>query len=608
DVQSVAALDNGGVLASAIDGVWLSRDGGRTWRRTFTFAAQPSYDQQNVIRWLYRAGAGFVLDLDDQTEQSGQSELAFTDNGTDWRTVVPDVTDVHDSYGKHRIGMPIVFDGTGSHADGLRFDIITHSGSPVGPMEHTSDGGATWAPVTNKLVSLDPAFVPGTRTAYAAPFSWQAPADACSRLDRSDDGGATWRPAIIPCVRGGLGTVDFTDSRHGRVIAGTGVLVTSDGGTTWTKMPLGGLAAPSQTAGPQEVFATATVGFAMSTTEFVSACNLPYNACTGEMLRTADSGRTWHDTGLQVGPLSANGATVIAGSGWSTDLGGGLEVSTDAGATWTRYLAPGDVRIRQLSRVDGQLTAVTTAGGQQSSDGGRTWTPIRQPAGQRTGGLLYARAGTTALTADWQGHLLRSVDDGTTWRRVTLPASDSAGPGGGAVAFNASDPLRAVIIAANPNNGSDVLITGDAGATWTKVRSLRTLTLGPIGYDGDTIAFADQGIEVSTDNGKTWAERQIGPQMYAAGVTGTSVWGIAVPGGFGGRPWQGVVVAVSTDQGHTWTTHTLTGLPSGGYTAAASIVPLSADEALFSTDDATLWRTKDGGSTWRQERPARPSP
>jgi photosystem II stability/assembly factor-like uncharacterized protein len=457
-------------------------------------------------------------------------------------------------------------------------------------------------------VSLDPAFVPGTRTAFAAPFSWKDPADACARLDRSEDGGATWRPATIPCIRGSLGTIDFSDSRHGRIIAGGVMLITSDGGTTWTKTPLAGLAAPTQTAGPQEVFATPTVGFAMSTTEYGSSCNLPYNACTGEMLRTTDSGRTWHDTGLQVGPLSANGSTVIAGAGWSQDLGGGLEVSTDSGATWTRYLAPGDVRIRQLSRAGGQLTAVTTAGGQQSSDGGRSWTPIPQPAAQQTGGLLYARAGTTVLSADWQGHLLRSADDGKTWHRVTLPGSESARPGGGAAAFNASDPRRAVIVAAQPTDGSDVLISDDAGATWTKVASLRTLTSGPIGYDGDTIAFADQGIEVSNDNGKTWAERQIGPQMYAAGVAGASVWGIAVPGSVGGRPWQGVIVSVSADHGRSWTTHTLTGLPSGGYTTAASILPLSADEALFSTDDATLWRTKDGGSTWRQERPARSSP
>ena len=604
DVQSVAALADGGVLASAIDGVWLSRDDGRSWRRTFAFAPQPSYEQQNVFRWLYRAGTGFVLDLDDQSS----SELAFTEDGTDWRTVVPDVTDRHDSWGEHRIGTPLVFDGIGAHADGLRFDVTTHSGSPVGPMEHTSDGGATWAPVTDKLVSLDPAFVPGTRTVFAAPFSWQAPVDACSELDRSDDGGMTWRRAAIPCVRGGLGIVDFPDSRHGRIIAGAVILVTSDGGATWTRMPLGGLAAPSQTAGPQEVFGTATVGFAMSTAEFVSSCSLPYDACTGDLVRTTDSGRTWQDTGLQVGPLSATGSTVIAGSGRSQDLGGGLEVSTDAGATWNRYVAPGDVRIRQLSRADGRLTAVTTAGGEQSADGGRSWSPIEQPAALRTGGLLYARAGLTALSTDWQGRLLRSVDGGQTWHRVALPASGEAELGGSAAAFNASDPLRAVIIGDNQSDGSDVLISNDAGGTWTKVASLRTLTQGPIGYDGDTIAFADQGIEVSLDNGRTWAERQLGPQMYAAGVAGTSIWGIGAPGGFGGSPWQGVVVAVSTDQGQTWTSHTLSGLPTGGYTTATSIQPLSADEAVLSTDDATLWRTKDGGAHWQQERPAGSSP
>ncbi|BEP14107.1 hypothetical protein acdb102_24180 [Acidothermaceae bacterium B102] len=606
DVQSVAALDNGAVLASAIDGVWLSRDGGRSWRRTFTFAARPSYEQANVVRWLYRAGTGFVLDLNDETDQAGQSELAFTDNGTDWRAVVPDVTDVHDSWGKHRIGMPLAFDGTGTHADGLRFDVTTHSGSPVGPMEHTSDGGATWAAVPDKLASLDPVFVPGTRTAFAAPFSWQAPADACAVLDRSDDGGATWRPAAIPCLRDGLGTIDFSDSRHGRIIAGAALLLTSDGGTSWTRTPLRGLAAPSQTAGPEETFATTEIGFAMSTTEFVSSCNLTYDPCTGELLRTTDSGRSWHDTGLQVGPLSANGSTVIAGAGWSQDLGGGVEVSADAGATWTRYLAAGDVRIRQLSRVGGQLTAVTTAGGEQSSDGGRSWTPVPQPAAQRTGSVFYARAGPIVLSADWPGHLIRSTDGGSTWHHVSTPMSAGVDLlGGSAVAFNASDPRRAVLIAANPNEGSDVLVSDDAGATWTKVRSLRTLTTGPIGYDGDTMAFADQGIEVSTDDGKTWAERQVGPQMNAAGVAGTSVWAIAVPGGFGGQPWQGVLVAVSNDQGHTWTTHTLSGLPTGGYAAAASIVPLSADEAVFSTDDATLWRTTDGGATWRQEHPAR---
>ncbi|MDX6255087.1 MAG: hypothetical protein QOJ11_1421 [Frankiales bacterium] len=600
--MSVAALASGTVLASSVDGVWSSPDVGRTWRLTLPVTAAPTYEQNNVYRWLSRAGTGAVLNAD--------TELYFTSNGTDWHSVTPEVANVHDSYGRSHLSSPVVFDGTGPSADGLTYSTITHSGSPTSPMEHTSDGGRHWSRVASQMVSLDPAFVPGTRTVFAAPFTWKQAGDSCSQLQRSDDGGATWRVQHIPCVHELLGTITFADARHGFAFTGgRDLLVTADGGTTWTKRTETTSIKPDQWPAPEVAFVSSTVGFALNSGQFTSRCNSwPADVCVGTLLRTGDGGRSWTDTGRTAGPISTAGDRMITAGGWRSDLAAGVAVSADGGATWHHYTAAADVRLRQLSRVANQLIAVTTAGGATSSDNGHTWSAVAQPAGAPTDDLVYARSGSAVLTTDEQGRLVRSTDGGGTWRPVGGDLGGGAHLIAAAVAFNSSDPAKAVVLAQNTaGSGDDVLLSADAGATWTTAASLHTITSGPVSYDGSVVAFGDEGVEVSTDSGRHWSERPVGGYVKATAVADNAVWAVGANGGYGGYPWKGITVAVSTDGGITWTAYTMPTFPADGFNATPGVVALSATEALLTTDGATMWRTTNSGATWRQERPNIPA-
>jgi hypothetical protein len=107
-------------------------------------------------------------------------------------------------------------------------------------------------------------------------------------------------------------------------------------------------------------------------------------------------------------------------------------------------------------------------------------------------------------------------------------------------------------------------------------------------------------LAVSRDDGHTWTTREpgYGYDLIGSGVADRSVW-------LTGADTKGNrLVLVSQDKGATWTAHDLVGITAGSMSGDNGWpVPLSNRSALLWLGDGTLWTTADSGATWRQERP-----
>ncbi len=235
--------------------------------------------------------------------------------------------------------------------------------------------------------------------------------------------------------------------------------------------------------------------------------------------------------------------------------------------------------------------------------------------------LLVAAGNADALTLGTHNGLYQSTDGGHSWQSTTLAGQDAMnlGRAAGGVAWAA---------------GHDVLAKStDGGGTWQDVRPEGLPGLDVHGFavdprDPETLyaAIAGQGLYRSTDGGDSFSvvSTEVGPGVMALAVTpdGRILAGDMQQGLFasadGGRTWKptfdarlmglavnpkeperviatGPGILLSTDGGRSW--DQVMPLDAGaGPVAWATSNPKVAYVVGF---DKSLYKTEDGGSTWR---------
>ncbi len=212
---------------------------------------------------------------------------------------------------------------------------VIYAGSASGGVWRTSNGGATWTPLTDAQCSL-------TTGAIA--------------IDPVD-------PSILY-----VGTGEPTQSN------GCGLLRTFDGGATWTEINGGGVLAPTNGTRASQTYRIAIdPGSAGSRTSTV----VLYAASNG-LHRSANSGATWTTvltgfvTDVHADPTRSNVFWAAVGNSSSR---GGIWRSADRGVTWTQvYRAPaGSGRIGL---------------GMSSAAPGRLWAAMSNTADNRLGTFL----------------------------------------------------------------------------------------------------------------------------------------------------------------------------------------------------------------------------
>jgi photosystem II stability/assembly factor-like uncharacterized protein len=186
---------------------------------------------------------------------------------------------------------------------------------------------------------------------------------ACFMLDgkcgMTLDGGKTWQPFAGMGRNWDYAAVDWSQKEPRNIFAalhesGGKHYVSTDAGAHWTKL------------GEDKAFdAKGGVGIFDDKTLVMTK---------GEgILRSTDTGATW----TKVSDLTPNGRTIKVFKDVAYWLSSeGLLVSRDKGATWTQQGSPTDATLGPWFKDETHFAAAGKKGIVQTSDAGKTWTPV----------------------------------------------------------------------------------------------------------------------------------------------------------------------------------------------------------------------------------------
>jgi photosystem II stability/assembly factor-like uncharacterized protein len=361
----------------------------------------------------------------------------------------------------------------------------------------------------------------------------------------------------------------------------------------------------------------------------IAAPNESQTGFGGPMMRTTDGGRVWRPVpdfrwatgGLQVLP---DGAMFATGNDSKNDCNG-VYRSDDLGVSWTAL--PGScvkqqlLALQFLGREDGVAVggqALKFGGGQiieHTSDGGATWTVTRnvgpgksyRPANEGLGhvdfvspfvGYVGSAMCVGGQNGPCDGDIFITVDGGLRLSRLPRPRRVGASN----FAVVGDDALVAATTQAG-DGASAVATTSDVGARWQ-------LQAPPVIADGGRLFGSSHlslwqnslGWFVNRDRGRRWVPAVRPRRIRRAlddrpSASRAVLWRLAEPG-LGSQCW----VRHSVDAAATWTALRL---PPWVCRSATHIWPNRAGGAIFASGLA-LWRTHDGGATWRESWPRLP--
>jgi hypothetical protein len=388
---------------------------------------------------------------------------------------------------------------------GLKFFTDTQGLSFCGGKVMSTTDGTTWG-ATGVGVPQVMLFLSPTKVTFLSPTVWLAHGDAfdvsMSVVGRTTDGGTTWTKVPVAGGAKGSGAVklDFHDAQNGLAYGIGGmkafVAVTKDGGATFTDVAL-----PFLPAAADAITRTLTAAMIDPMKWVVVVAGGTAAASMTYVEYTTDGGATWK---------AATGG--VAGGGSAV----GFVLLQAIDATHVVGLSP---------------TGTTTRGLWTSADGGATWTKI-DPGPDAVmnpnfNSMLWKDAMNGLLGGDG-GKILRTSDGGKTWALDTVPADwdaisaplvgGFAWPGPSAYAYPASNNK---IILRDPAAGgaSPVGTAGATGAAGTTGAAGATSTAGTTGAAGATAAAGATGAAGTTG---------------AAGATGAAGSGGKAGGGGGG--------------------------------------------------------------------------
>lgn len=296
-------------------------------------------------------------------------------------------------------------------------DVVWASGSD-GTCLRTTDGGATW-----RALTVHGAEAADFRDVHAIDerIAWLLATEKPARIYHTEDGGSTWAVQHEDTRPGAFfDSFAFWSATSGIVFGDPvdsvfTVLVTHDGGRTWTQTPHDGLPLP----------ADGEAGFAASgTCVAVQSGNLAWIGTGGtatRVLRTADGGQSWQplDTPMRFGLPSTGIFSVAFRDADHGVLVGGdykAEDSPRRNAVWTNdggtvWLLPeGEPPSGYRSCVahwpgpDTTWIAVGPTGVDESYDDGRTWRPI-SPHGYHS--LAFTPRGEAGWAVGSEGRIAR---------------------------------------------------------------------------------------------------------------------------------------------------------------------------------------------------------
>jgi photosystem II stability/assembly factor-like uncharacterized protein len=226
----------------------------------------------------------------------------------------------------------------------------------------------------------------------------------------TDDAGKTWQARKTGTTEN-LEDIQMIGDQ-GWAVGFDGVLLhTADGGHTWT---------------PQK----STVSQSLEVVEFIDASNGWAAGWSGTILHTVDGGQTWQQIKSTDATWSLSSIHFRdAKNGFISGFAGQLLRTKDGGATWTRVKTPYSGWLTAVtfdSRGRGWIT--TDDGFLLSTDGGDNWTLIANQGEAESQLFLNKLLRTTGVVwALGPFGLMKQTGDGTKWKKIGNPLSDSTG-------------------------------------------------------------------------------------------------------------------------------------------------------------------------------------
>ncbi len=267
----------------------------------------------------------------------------------------------------------------------------------------------------------------------------------------SDDAGSSWTQARVP-PRQMLTAIHFVDAQHGWAVGHDAlVLVTRDGGLTWT----------AQHEDREREAPLLDVWFA----------DLRHGIAVGAygaLIETTDGGETWSDISDRLDNEDGyhlNAISHIEGSGlFIVGEMGSMFRSTDLGQSWERVEAP----------YEGSLFGVL---------------------GERPG---------VVLAFGLRGHLFRSDDFGTSWKQIEV--NDEGRPLRSGLAGGVFTESGVVIV----GHGGAVLTSRDGGRTFSVIHrgDRRSLASALVNERGELVLVGQGGVYLADATGEEPAQKQ----------------------------------------------------------------------------------------------------
>ena len=556
------------ILANTHSGLFASTDNGTSWSERLLGEPQGGVFTRTVALDPSVPSTIYASVISSYSQATHYDLYYSTNAGLTWATVA--------SFPKDVLADAIAISPLDS--------AIILASTRFGGLLRSADHGATWTSIPAPSVFTSLNFNP------AAPH--QVFAAATGGGFRSMDAGLTWAPFGPP-----IGYVDsIVGDPTNPLVAYSlsqqyGLYKTINGGTTWT---------PSNFGMPANYISSLIVD--PTNPSILYAGN--YNA---GVFRSVDGGASWssrtnnlrnaHIACMALDPGAPD--TVVVGTQFGGDglgFGGGLFMTTDAGASWrdiNRGIVGSEVTDVATDDTLGLVYATTSGGFYSSADNGATWA-------QRNNGLTDPRLTSMAVVKSLPGtivvgarsELFQTRDSGQSWQRLTF--------GNYGVSFIrvAVDPQNPQTIYAG-GEGQYLLKTVDGGLTWQPIlvspyTSLRVEHVAIDPFVSSTIYLGTSaGVYKSTDSGLHWLPTNVG---LPAGSVYSLIVNPTVPDELFSSGPQGVYRSI--DAGASWASI------SSGLVQDLYILGLDAFYAgdLFAggwtTAEPNLFRSIDAGTTW----------
>ncbi len=461
---------------------------------------------------------------------------------------------------------------------------IAYLGGAQGGVWKTTDGGTTWVPLTDNQVSL---------------------ASGALAIDPQD-------PNTIY-----VGTGEPNQSCDSYF--GSGILKSTDGGTTWTVLG-------------QSIFSGTSISKILvhptqSNTLWVAntygvggfVCIAP--AGTYGVWKSTDGGGTWTRTltigsvsDLVINPFNAN--ILYAGV-----PGVGIYKSTDGGNTWTQLgggLPTTNVGVIQLAMSPTTSNVIYASienasngrhlGLFKSTDGGATWTSLSIPTSGTCMGFSLSDICTYfggAFGQCWYDHVLHVASDGKVWLGgvgLFYTANDGASwndvcPSSLHVDFHAITEANNGAIWVGNDGG--VFKTSDGGSSWQNLNTNLQITQF---YPGTSLhpSNSNKMLGGTQDNGTVAYSGSNAWDQVFGGDGAWTAYDLTNPDTTFYVSYIYLQIFKTTNGGASFVSAT-SGLTDAGTSDAAFIAPYvmcpsNANILIAGSDE--VWKTTNGASSW----------